>query len=104
MEQYLLRMVKNCGVLNADLVVGRAATPILGREAPLPFNWGHLSRCSPFSLSHSYMCCHVKKRNCRLLENFEKLMYRIVGTWSHEKSGRESRNLKAGDTVDAIIK
>lgn len=83
-------------------MVGRVATPILGREALLPFNWGHLSQCSPFS--HSYMCCHVKKRNCRLLEKFEKLMYRIVGTWCHEKSGRESRNLKAGDTVDAIIK
>ena len=65
---------------------------------------GGTSLSVPLSLSHSYMCCHVKKRNCRLLEKFEKLMYRIVGTWCHEKSGRESRNLKAGDTVDAIIK
>lgn len=71
MEQdLLLGMVKEHGVLNGDLVVGRAATPILGRDALLPFNWGHLLSVFPF-LTH--ICVVTSKRG-------------IVGFWKNLKS------------------
>ena len=103
MEQNLLRMVKELWSSECGLGGGKSCNSDTWKGGPASLQLGAPLSVFPF-LSHSYMCCHVKKRNCRLLENFEKLMYRIVGTWSHEKSGRESRNLKAGDTVDAIIK
>lgn len=103
MEQdLLLGMVKELRSSERGLG-GESCNSDTWKGCPAPLQMG-APFSVPLSLSHSYMCCHVKKRNCRLLEKFEKLMHSVVGNWSRKISGRESRNLKAGNTVDVIIK
>lgn len=103
MEQdLLLGMVKELWSSERGIGGGESCNSDTWKGCPAPLQLG-----APLGvpLSLSYMCCRVKKRNCRLLEKFEKLMmYSVVGNWSRKISGRESRNLKAGDTVDVIIK